>query len=246
DAHAVLSAALGQAVRWRLIQANPARDVELPKRRAQRVMHALTPEECGRLREALEGDRLAAFFVLLLGTGMRPGEALAVRWADADLDAGTLRVERSLGRSRKGEPPRVGGPKTPTRPRTVPLPATVARALRTHRAVQAEERLRAGSAYFDFDLVFATPLGQPLDERNVVNRAFKPALRRAKLPATVRLYDLRHTAATLMLASGANVRAVADQLGHASAKMTLDVYAHVLQPQRDDLTARMEAALFGA
>jgi len=63
---------------------------------------------------------------------------------------------------------------------------------------------------------------------------------------TVRLYDIRHTAATLMLASGAPVRAVADRLGHASAKMTLDVYAHVLQPQRDDLTARMEAALFGA
>ena len=118
--------------------------------------------------------------------------------------------------------------------------------MRAHRAAQAQEKLKAGSAYTDLDLVFATLLGQPLDERNMVQRSFKPLLAKAELPKTVRLYDLRHTAATLMLASGASPRTVAERLGHASAKMTLDVYAHVLQPQRDDLTSNLEAALFSA
>lgn len=84
-----------------------------------------------------------------------------------------------------------------------------------------------------------------LDERNVVNRHFKPALERAKLPETIRLYDLRHTAATLMLAGGAAIRAVADRLGHSSAKMTLDVYAHAREPQHDEATAVLEGVLFG-
>ena len=243
-AHAVLSAALGQAVRWRLIQANPCRDVELPKRRP-REMAALTPAQCGKLREKLVGDRLEALFLRLLGTGLRPGEALALRWEDVNLDAGWLRVERTLGRKAKGVPWSFDEPKTPKSRRTVTLPPSVTRALLAHRARQAEDRLQAGAAYGDLGLVFATPFGQPLDERNVVNRHFKPALVWAELPGAVRLYDLRHTAATLMLAGGAQVRAVADRLGHASAKMTLDVYAHTLEPQHDEATAVLEGALFG-
>jgi len=229
-AHAVLSAALGQAVRWRMIQANPCRDVEMPKRR-QREMTALTPAECGKLREALVSDRLEALFLLLLGTGLRPGEAFALRWDALNLDAGWLRVERTLGRKGKGQPWSFDEPKTPKSRRTVTLPPSVTRALLAHRAAQAEERLKAGSEYADLGLVFATPFGQPLDERNVVNRHFKPALARAGLPGAIRLYDCRHTAATLMLAGGAAIRAVADRLGHSSAKMTLDVYAHALEPQ---------------
>ncbi len=245
-ANAVLSAALGQAVRWRLIPANPTRDVELPRRASTRTMRALAPEECAAFLRAATGHRLEALLVLLIGTGLRPGEALGLRWNDLDLDRGTLRVERTLGRRQKGEAWRFEEPKTAGSRRTMPLPASVTRALVAHRKAQAAERLQAGATYLsDLDLVFATSIGAPLDERKVVNRVFKPLLATAELPETVRLYDLRHTAATLMLASGAQVRTVADRLGHASAKMTLDVYAHVLQPQRDDLTASMEAALFG-
>jgi integrase len=189
--------------------------------------------------------RLEALFLLLIDTGLRPGEALALGWSDLDLDASWLRVERGLGRRRMGEPWRFEAPKTSGSRRTVPLPATIIRALRAHRAGQAEERLAAGSSYADLDLAFATPLGGPLDGRNVVNRHFKPMLLRAGLPATVRLYDLRHSAATHMLAGGASVRAVADRLGHASAKMTLDVYAHALPAQIDETTAILERALGG-
>jgi integrase len=242
---AVLSAALEQAVRSQMIASNPARGVELPKRATQRRMRALTIDEAAKLREAASGDRFEALFLLLIGTGLRPGEALALRWADLDLDAGRLRVERSLGRRRKGEPWRFEDPKTSGSRRTVPLPATIVRALRAHRAAQAEERLAAGSSYADLDLAFSTPLGGPLDGRNVVHRHFKPMLLRAGLPATVRLYDLRHSAATHMLAGGASVRAVADRLGHASAKMTLDVYAHALPAQIDETTAILERALGG-
>lgn len=244
-AHAVLSAALEQAVRSQLIASNPARGVELPKRATDRRMRALTIDEAARLRAAASGDRLEALFLLLIGTGLRPGEALALRWTDLDLDAGRLRVERSLGRRRKGEPWRFEAPKTAGSRRTVPLPATIVRALRANRAAQAVERLAAGACYGDLDLAFATPLGGPLAGGTIVRRHFKPMLTRAGLPATVRLYDLRHSAATHMLAGGASVRAVADRLGHASAKMTLDVYAHALPAQIDETTAILERALGG-
>ena len=226
-AHAVLSAALGQAVRWRMIASNPARDVELPKRRA-REMRFLTAEECGRLRQALEGDRLEALFLLLLGTGMRPGEALALRWQSVDLSAGWVRIERSLGRKVKGDPWRFEEPKTAKGRRTLGLPPSVTQALGAHRTAQSEERLKAGSAYVDLGLAFGDPLGGPLHERNVVNRHFKPALTRAKLKE-VRLYDLRHTAATLMLAGGAQVRAQYSIFDNVHTKLQNPFYSAMLR-----------------
>jgi integrase len=280
-AHAVLSAAMGQAVRWRLIQHNPCRDVEMPKRQ-QKEMRALTSEECGRLREAARGTRLEALWLLLLGTGMRPGEALGLRWDDLDLAKGQLRVRHSLVRTRghaagtaagrldaadartggpgtdpgRASADSVGGavanaaaarrtwrleePKTAKSKRTIPLPPTVTRGLEAHKATQAEERLGLGSAYEAHGFVFATPFGQPLEQRNLVQRHFKPLLKNAELDSGIRLYDLRHTAATLMLASGAQVRGVADRMGHSSAKMTLDVYAHTQDGDDAQITSALE------
>jgi len=140
-AHAVLSAAFGQAVRWRLIQANPARDVELPKRRTQRVMRALTPEECGRLRAALAGDRLEPRFVLLLGTGMRPGEALALRWPDADPRPG--RSESSAASADVGRAS-LGGSRTPRR-RRAGAPCRSRRPWPAHSVPTARRRRKSDS-----------------------------------------------------------------------------------------------------
>ena len=104
--------------------------------------------------------------------------------------------------------------------------------------------MRLGPDYArELDLVFAGETGQPLNNRNLVQRYFKPIVREAKLPPTLRLYDLRHTCCTLLLATGINVKVVSERLGHASAAMTLDVYGHVLPGMQEEATRRMEGIL---
>ena len=101
-----------------------------------------------------------------------------------------------------------------------------------------------GPAYESHDLVFATATGQPLDENNLARRHFKPILRRAGLPGNVRLYDLRHTCATLLLAAGENPKVVSERLGHANITLTLDTYSHVLPTLQQGAAERLEAVLF--
>jgi integrase len=228
-----------------MIPRNPATDVELPRRR-RREMRALSPAEAAGLREAVAGTRFEALFLLLIGTGLRPGEALALRWSDVDLEAGRASVRQTLSRRAKGEAVRFDEPKTPRSRRTVPLPKAVIEALRRHKAKQAEERLTLGSAYdATLELVFASETGGPVNYRNLDRRHFKAALKRAGLPETLRLYDLRHSFASLALAAGAHVLAVADRLGHASTKMTLDVYSHTLASVEAEATERIERTIFG-
>lgn len=240
--HAVLSSALKQAVRWGMLARNVAELVDLP-RQERREMRALSPEEAGRFLDAAKGDRWGVLFAFALTTGMRPGEYLALRWADVDLKAGTATVRQALVRT-KGEW-RFEEPKTAKSRRTVPLPASTSKALALHRVQQAEARLRAGAEWCDLGLVFAGEDGQPLDERNLVRRHFKPILQAAGLPGDLRLYDLRHTCATLLLAAGVNPKIVAERLGHASVTITLDTYSHVLPTLQRDATDRLEAILYG-
>lgn len=243
-AHSVLSGALRQAVRWRMIASNPCGLVDLPRRRP-REMRALTPEEADAFRAAIAGTRFEALFLVLLATGIRPGEALGLCWDAVDLEAGRLAIRRTLARRKKGEEWRLEEPKTAKSRRVVPLPRPVVAALRSHRAAQAKERMALGAAYGERGLVFANEAGDPIDHRSIVRCHFKPALRRAELPQTIRLYDLRHSYASLALAAGAHVKVVSERLGHASTTMTLDVYSHVLPSMESDATERVEALLFG-
>lgn len=137
-----------------------------------------------------------------------------------------------------------GEPKTPRSRRRIPLPASVVRALVEHRRRQAEERLKAGAEYRNLDLVFATGEGQPLIRLNVIHKHFKPILKRAKLSETLRLYDLRHTCATLLLAANENPKVVSERLGHASITLTLDVYSHVLPDMQQGASEKLESILF--
>jgi integrase len=146
------------------------------------------------LLEAAEGDRLHAFYVVAVTAGLRPGEMLALRWNDVDLEAGALRINRALS---DGE---FTTPKTPRSRRKVELSNTARAALRAHRKRQLEEQMKKAGLWNDQGLVFPSTVGTPLSHRNLV-RSFKALLKRADLPANTRLYDLRHTCATLLLNS---------------------------------------------
>ena len=239
--HRVLSGALEQAVSWRLLAVNPAKGINLPKRR-KREMRALSAEEIKAFRTAVQGTRHATLFDFVLATGCRPGEALGLRWADLEGDSVTFR--QALTRER-GKP--VLGPvKTPGSLRSVPLPSPVIQALSSHRARQAKRALKIGSVYArDLDLVFANEVGRPLDLANLRERHYKAICEAAEIEGVRGLYDLRHTMATQLLALGANVKVVSERLGHASAAMTLDVYAHVVPGLQEEATEKLGAAFFG-
>jgi integrase len=220
--HAVLRRSLGQAEAWGLLPRNVARLVR-PPRREGREMAILTQEEVLRLLEAAQGDRLAALYTLALATGMRQGELLALRWRDVDLERGVLQVRATLQRTREGFV--FAEPKTARSRCQVTLAPGAVEALRRHRRAQLEERLRAGELWEDHDLVFCDELGRPLSGTAVTKR-FRRLLERAGLPR-VRFHDLRHTAASHLLARGVHPKVVADMLGHSTVTVTLDLYSHV-------------------
>lgn len=171
-------------------------------------------------------------FLFLLGTGMRPSEALALRWRDVDLDAGTAAVQRVLVAT--GAQVSFADPKTKKARRTVPLSASLTAALLARQAETGADRDA---------LVFPGEHGQPLNEHNLVCRHFKAVLKAAGLPETIRLYDLRHTCATLMLANGDNPKVVQERLGHTKIMLTLDVYSHVLPTMQEQATVKRDAFL---
>lgn len=249
--HNVLRSALRQAVRWRILPMNPASDVDLP-RWERREMRALTSEEAARFRAAAAEHPMGLLFMVLLATGMRPGEALGLRWQDVDLRGCRVRIRQTLVRLRgpRGEDeeaPRwcFRPPKTAKSRREVPIPASLAAQLAEHRRAQAKERLRRGPHWQDLDLVFPGRLGQPLDWHNVSQRPFKAILQAAELPAAIRPYDLRHSTASLLLAAGEHVKVVAERLGHSTTTLTLDTYSHVAPGMQERATERLEGILYG-
>lgn len=243
--HVVLSSALKQAVRWRMLFVNPAQSVELPKR-TRREMKALSPGEATAFLEAAREDPHGLVFALGLVTGMRPEEYLALQWKDIDLQQGTATVQRTLcWRRQKGGGWYFGEPKTSQSRRTVPLPASIVRELGHHKARQAQTRLKMGGDYQTLDLVFATATGGPLHSDNLATRNFRAIRERAKLPASITPYSLRHTCATLLLLAGENPKVVSERLGHSSIVMTLDTYSHVLPSMQQAATEKLEKMLFG-
>lgn len=238
--HAVLHTAFAQAERWGVVARNVADLVDAP-RAPRHEMTALSPSQVRTLIDAAEGDRLAAIHVVAVTTGMRQGELLALRWADVDLDAGTAQVRASLVAERGGGFT-FAEPKSARSRRQVMLTRVGVAALRQHRVRQAEERLRAGPAWDDLDLVFANEVGRPLSRANLVGRSFLPLLRRAGLPR-IRFHDLRHTAATLLLSRGVHPRISADMLGHATVAVTLDTYSHVTPTMQREAAAALDAVL---
>jgi len=234
--HSTLHKALSQAVADGLIPRNAA-EVKAP-RPAPDEMRPLSEAEARTFLDAarVAEDRFEALYVLAITTGLRRGELLGLRWDDADLDRGTLRVGRAL--VREGGRWVVGETKTKRGRRRVNLtPRTVA-ALKAHRKRQLEQRVRLAGLYEDQGLIFASENGTPLNPENLVKRSFKPLLKRAGLPE-IRFHDLRHTCATLLLGRGVHPKIVQELLGHATIAMTLDTYSHYLPSMGDQASGAM-------
>lgn len=233
-----LSVALRQAERWGLIERNPVRLVSLPK-----VKHYepkfLDIDQAKAYLAAAAGHRMEALFTVALAIGLRQGEALGLRWQDIDMNGGLVRVRKSLHRSAGRR--ELGEVKTASGRRDIPLPPIAVATLRSHRARQLADRLQSGGEWKDLDFVFATRIGTPLDARNVIRWHHK--IRAAAGFPDLRMHDLRHSCATLLLAQGVDLKTIQTILGHSSIVVTANLYAHVLPGLKRAAVDHMDSIL---
>ena len=237
--HRILSQALQQAVRWRMLSRNPCNDVDPPRveRRALNVWDVAT------MAEALECARSLRIFMPMLLAGMlglRRGEIAALRWRHVDLDRAHVAIVESFEQTRTGM--RLKAPKS-GRGRKVALPIKVVAELRAWRTKQAQELLRLGIRLDGESFVCAGEDGQPIQPQSLTH-AWHRFLARTRLPR-LRFHDLRHSHATHMLASGVHPKIASERLGHATVGLTLDTYSHVIPGMQEDAVARIDAAFAG-
>jgi integrase len=224
-----LHGALKDAVRKDLLARNPCELVAAPAS-PRREMKTWSPEQARTFLAAAADDRLYALFVLALSTGMRQGELFGLRWSDVDLEHAELHIAVARQKSRSQGLNVLAAPKTESGRRTVPLITVdgmnAVAVLKAHKAAQRIERFTVGPEWHDFDLVCCSSVGTPLDPSNVDRHVYAPIVTRARLPL-IRFHDLRHTAATNLLAAGVPVEVVSRMLGHADVATTLRYYRHV-------------------
>ena len=268
--HRALFTCLEAAERKNLIGNNPAKRADVPrvKRTRQRQdgegsdIRAMDPAEAGRLLEVLKGGPLYVLAAVALGTGLRRGELLALKWSAIDLERKTLRVDRVVEVTRAKGVRIKSDAKTESSRRTIAIRDQLVDLLRAHRREQREMALRVGAPYpadgLVFPCVFKRVPGRPsanTDRRDIdftrpydpeyVTKEFRRVAKRAGLD-DVRLHDLRHTAATHMLLDGVPVHAVAHRLGHSTPVITMTTYAHVLKRGEDQAAEASDGLLRAA
>jgi integrase len=229
---ALISQCLDQGVRWSEVSTNVAR-LSRPPKMVRPEGRTLTQEQAQSLLATLKGHRHESLYLLMLSTGMRRGEALGLKWDDVNLDAGVARVKRNL--KREGGRLVTADTKTLKSRRAVNLPVPVIETLLENRELQAKERVELGAAWIATDFVFTTSIGTPIDPRNLYREFL----------GHWHPHELRHSAASLMLASGVKLQVVSEVLGHSSIRMTADVYGHILDPDRQQAAVAMSNVLWG-
>ncbi len=228
-------------MRWGYVNRNVAalsRSPKVPRGEGR----TLSPEQARRFLDVLQGHRNEALYALMLSTGLRRGEALGLKWTDLDEAEGVLRVTRQLRRADAGLV--IVDTKTALSRRGVNLAPPMIELLRARRTVQRVEFEALGRVCADSDFIFTTSTGTPLDPRNLL-REFKGLCMKAGL-GDWHVHELRHSAASLMLAQGVPLQVVSRVLGHASIRMTADVYGHVLAPDRASAAEALGAVLWSA
>lgn len=239
DTHKVLTAALGQAVKWGMLIRNPAAVVDKPKA-TRKELSVWDAEQARLFLEVAQEDRTNMAFLLALSTGMRQGEILGLRWKDIDLKEGIIRVVQTLSHDGKELTP---GAKTKSGNRTISIDMGLVKELLKQKSHVTADRLKSGGHYKDFDLVIPTSKGTPITPRNL-SRSFYALLERSRVPK-ITFHDLRHTHATLLLTQGVHPKVVAERLGHADMRTTLEIYSHVLPHMQKEAADKVGKLLFG-
>jgi integrase len=237
--HRVLSEALSHAIKWGLVARNVAQAVD-PPRPVNREMRTLDREGVRAFLEVARSTEYYPLFHLAVYTGLRRGEILGLRWKDVNLDMASLSVVQTLQRLKGGLTVFLG-PKTAKGRRSVALSPAAVLVLRAHHERQGQLRAILDGRLSEDDLVFSHPDGSPL-KPDTVSHAFSEIARKAPLRG-LRLHDLRHTHATLMLQQGVHPKIVQERLGHANIAVTLDTYSHVLPGLQEAAALRFDEGL---
>lgn len=243
--HGIISKALSTAVDVGFIKNNPAERVTLP-RVEKKEIHPLTDAQVKALLQACRGHEYERLYKLIVFTGLREGEALGLTWDCVDFSSGSLRIAKQLQK----RPERDGGytlaPLKNDKARTITAAPFVMQILKEQEKAQMRKRLQAGEVWEGWQdmeerktgFVFTRDSGRYLDV-TMVYKEYKKIAASIGIPES-RVHDLRHTFAVLSLQNGDPIKTVQDNLGHATAAFTLDVYGHVSEKMKEDSAARMQ------
>ncbi|MCR9200715.1 MAG: site-specific integrase [Planctomycetaceae bacterium] len=226
----VLRLTLTFAKRRGMIAHDPMEFMRLPgqKNVSDKAMTCMSLDQAKTFLRACEGVRFGRFFKILALTGMREGELLAARPQDFTKDYAAIWIRRTMSDNLEGEAIEKDAPKTKSSRRKLPLPALARDAV----IEEVEARMKEGRTHHN--TLFSTSAGTPPQRQNLMRRQFRPMLKKAGLPIEMTIHDLRHTYATCALNAGIGVHLVSKMLGHASVKITLDLYSHALPEATED------------
>ncbi|QIG42060.1 site-specific integrase [Nocardioides anomalus] len=238
--HATLLSALSTAVKRGQLERNPASAVELPQQRRREPV-TWTAKDLQAFLQAVQSDPLHPLFLLLAVTGLRRGEVIALRWRDVDLNLGRLSVRQAA--VLVGGRVVVGEPKSRSGHRTIAVDDETCRRLTWHKRAQELAVSRVLAPPQRPELVFSDEHGEALDPAHV-SRRFVRLVHACGLPR-IRLHDLRHTSASLGLASGESLVEVSRRLGHSSLSVTADIYSHISPEVAKHSAERLAASIYG-
>jgi integrase len=224
--HSTLSACFSYGVKHGLLKNNPCQAVT-PPRVPKKTPKVWDAEQTKRVLAVADDIHYGIYAQLVLYTGLRVNEALALRWSNVDLDKNIITVVDAIKGREKGKAAIIGAPKTDSGLRSIPFSPALNKILRAHRLKQVKKRLAYGALYTDRDLVIATNNGNYVRADNLRSRLLVKLVDLTKVPH-IPLRNLRHTHATLLLAAGVHPKIVQERLGHSNVAITMDIYSSVL------------------
>lgn len=240
--HRIIHKSLKTAYKMQIIPKNPAEFVDVPKVKKYKAS-VYTKKEVKQLLESVKNTRIEVPVNLALGLGLRAGEMLGLRWTDIDFNKGIINITQTAVRGENSGEVIFKDPKSETSLRTLTAPEALLKILKEHKIKQMELQLQSyGEFNNEYNLVFTQITGKPMSSASF-SRMFRDFLKRKNLPL-IRFHDLRHTNASLMLASGTSAKVASSRLGHSSIGITMDLYTHVLQELEQDAAEKLNDVIY--
>ena len=226
-----LKPCLGEAEKQGYIQKNYCKMVTLPKDNNKKTIQVLTQQQQKLFIEAIKGHKLEVLFLIALGTGLRLGELLGLKWSDIDFNTGILTVNRTLSRVKNQTTGKYEiieqTPKTKNSNRTIPIPNDILNKLKEHKKNQSKQRLFVGEGYINNNYVFTDDIGNPIDDKRP-GRNLKSTLTKLNIEP-IKFHALRHTYATRLFEANVPPKTVQVLMGHYDISITMDIYTHVME-----------------